>query len=195
MHKTTGKEVSVWIFEKRVLEGIKGGVGFGGMGGKEWVVEQLRKEASSLSRLRHPDILHMVEPLEESRSELVFITERIISSLSSLAAAARSSTNYRPGRPPAADEIGMSGRGEGELDLDEVEIQKGSLQLARGLGFLHNQAKMVHLNLGLEAVVINAKVRYHLYLMDWAKEILIKGCKLGRLEADWTFTYDFSYAA
>ncbi|KIR43293.1 SCY1 protein kinase [Cryptococcus deuterogattii 99/473] len=157
MHKTTGKEVSVWIFEKRVLEGIKGGVGFGGMGGKEWVVEQLRKEASSLSRLRHPDILHMVEPLEESRSELVFITERIISSLSSLAAAARSSTNYRPGRPPAADEIGMSGRGEGELDLDEVEIQKGSLQLARGLGFLHNQAKMVHLNLGLEAVVINAK--------------------------------------
>ncbi|KAE8540149.1 hypothetical protein D1P53_004087 [Cryptococcus gattii VGV] len=156
-HKTTGKEVSVWIFEKRVLEGIKGGVGFGGMGGKEWVVEQLKKEASSLSRLRHPDILHMVEPLEESRSELIFITERITSSLSSLAAAARSSTNYRPGRPPAADETGMSGRGEGELDLDEVEIQKGSLQLARGLGFLHNQAKMVHLNLGLEAVVINAK--------------------------------------
>ncbi|XAO23468.1 hypothetical protein I312_102246 [Cryptococcus bacillisporus CA1280] len=156
-HKTTGKEVSVWIFEKRVLEGIKGGVGFGGMGGKEWVVEQLKKEASSLSRLRHPDILHMVEPLEDSRSELIFITERITSSLSSLAAAARSSTNYRPGRPPAADEIGMSGKGEDELDLDEVEIQKGSLQLARGLGFLHNQAKMVHLNLGLEAVVINAK--------------------------------------
>lgn len=147
------------------------------MGGKEWVVEQLKKEASSLSRLRHPDILHMVEPLEESRSELIFITERITSSLSSLAAAARSSTNYRPGRPPAADETGMSGRGEGELDLDEVEIQKGSLQLARGLGFLHNQAKMVHLNLGLEAVVINAKVRYHLYLMGWTKEILIKGCK------------------
>lgn len=173
------------------MEGVKAGVGFGGMGGKEWVLEQLKKEASSLSRLRHPDILHMVEPLEESRSELIFITERVTSSLSSLAAAARSSTNYRSGRPPAAVETSTGGRGEGELDLDEVEIQKGTLQLARGLGFLYNQAKMVHLNLGLEAVVINIKVRHHLYLINWSKVVLIKECNtIGRLEVDRPFTYD-----
>ncbi|WVQ85282.1 hypothetical protein IAT38_007447 [Cryptococcus sp. DSM 104549] len=154
-HKTTGKEVSVWVFEKRVLDGVKAGVNVGGVPGKEWALEQLKKEASSLSRMRHPDILHMVEPLEESRSELTFVTERVTSSLSSLAAAASSApASYRSGRPPAGESGGAKG---GELDLDEVEIQKGTLQVARGLSFLHTQAKVVHLNLGMEAVVINAK--------------------------------------
>ncbi|WVF70713.1 hypothetical protein IAT40_005506 [Kwoniella sp. CBS 6097] len=151
-HKTTGKEVSLWVFEKRVLDGIKAGVSYGGVPGREWVIEQLKKEASSLSRLRHPDILHMVEPLEESRTELTFITERVTSSLSTLlSSVSGSSTSSRSGgRPPA-------GERSHEIDLDEVEIQKGTLQLARGLGFLHGQAKMVHLNLGPEAVLINSK--------------------------------------
>ncbi|WWD18087.1 hypothetical protein CI109_102535 [Kwoniella shandongensis] len=151
-HKTTNKEVSIWIFEKKVLEGVKNGVLMEGIGGKEWVMEQLKKEASSLSRLRHPDILHMVEPLEESRSELTFVTERITSSLSTLfsAAAGPSSSIRRGGRPP-------SGAAASEVDLDETEIQKGTLQVAKGLSFLHNQAKLVHLNLGPEAVVINSK--------------------------------------
>ncbi|WVQ97082.1 hypothetical protein IAU59_004192 [Kwoniella sp. CBS 9459] len=151
-HKTTGKEVSVWIFEKRVLDGIKAGVSYGGIPGREWVIEQLKKEASSLSRLRHPDILHMVEPLEESRSELTFITERVTSSLSTLlsTASGSSTTSRSGGRPPA-------GETNRAVDLDEVEIQKGTLQLARGLGFLHGQARLVHLNLGPEAVLINSK--------------------------------------
>jgi len=41
-HKTTGKDVSVWVFEKRLLDGIKGS--------KEWVLEQLKKEASRAFR-------------------------------------------------------------------------------------------------------------------------------------------------
>ncbi|KAK8865734.1 hypothetical protein IAR55_000880 [Kwoniella newhampshirensis] len=151
-HKTTNKEVSVWTFEKKVLDGVKPGVAMNGMGGKEWVLEQLKKEASSLSRLRHPDILHMVEPLEESRSELTFITERITSSLSTLFSTASTSSALRGGRPPAGE-----GSARGEVDLDETEIQKGTLQVAKGLGFLHNQGKVVHLNLGPEAVVINSK--------------------------------------
>lgn len=35
-HKTTNKDVSVWVFEKRVLDGIRSG--------RDWVVEQLKKE-------------------------------------------------------------------------------------------------------------------------------------------------------
>ena len=92
----------------------------------------------------------MVEPLEETRSELTFVTERITSSLQSLL----SSTNKnrdRPGRPP-------SGQIDSEIDLDEVEIQKGVLQIAKGLSFLHQQAKTVHLNLSPDAIIINSKV-------------------------------------
>lgn len=49
---------------------------------------------------------------------------------------------------------------ENDLELDEVEIQKGLSQLAKGLQFLHESAKLVHGNLTPEAVVINAKVSF-----------------------------------
>lgn len=42
--------------------------------------------------------------------------------------------------------------------MDEVEIQKGLSQLAKGLEFLHGSAKLVHGNLNGDNVVINAKV-------------------------------------
>ncbi|WWC68467.1 uncharacterized protein I206_102395 [Kwoniella pini CBS 10737] len=142
-HKTTNKEVSVWIFEKKVLDGIKSNLNFGGLPGKDWVIEQLKKEASALSRLRHPDILHMVEPLEESRSELTFITERVNSSLSSLFL----NITKRNGKIPSNIEV----------DLDEVEIQKGTLQIAKALNFLHEKGKGVHLNLGPDGIIINSK--------------------------------------
>jgi SCY1-like protein 2 len=39
-HKTTGKDVSVWVFEKRVLDGIRNGTA------REWALDQLKKEVS-----------------------------------------------------------------------------------------------------------------------------------------------------
>ncbi len=183
-HKTTGKDVSVWVFEKKILDGVKmDGAGRSAQQAREWVLEQLKKEvslfiqrrfrslslrqltasiaehqsfvpiqASSLSRLRHPDILHMVEPLEDTRSELTFVTELVTSSLGNILSAASGPTRRMNGsRPPGVDATG-------EVDLDEVEIQKGVLQIAKGLGFLHQQAKMVHLNLSPDAILVNAKV-------------------------------------
>lgn len=151
-HKTTNKDVSVWTFEKRVLDTIKGDAsGRPAHAAREWVVEQLKKEAMGLSRLRHPDILHMVEPLEETRSELTFVTETVTASLGTLLHSSTSTSTGSGGsrRPPGPDGA--------ELDLDEVEIQKGTLQIARGLAFLHTQARMVHLNLSPEAILVNAK--------------------------------------
>ncbi|KAF8197428.1 other/SCY1 protein kinase [Pholiota molesta] len=55
----------------------------------------------------------MVEPLEETRSEIMFATE------------------------PQS----------GSVELDEIEIQKGILQLCKGLSFLHTSAKLIHSNI------------------------------------------------
>lgn len=38
-HKTTNKDVSVWVFEKKVLDNVRGASQT-----KEWVMEQLKKE-------------------------------------------------------------------------------------------------------------------------------------------------------
>ncbi|KAJ7074317.1 kinase-like domain-containing protein [Mycena amicta] len=119
-HKVTNKRVSVWSFDKRSPE-----------------MERLllKAEASSLTRLRHPSILEMVEPLEETRTELIFATEPVLSSL----------------------ELSIPGTGRTPLvELDEVEIQKGILQICKGLSFLHSSAQLVHSNIGPESVIINS---------------------------------------
>ncbi|CAD6913707.1 unnamed protein product [Tilletia laevis] len=98
------------------------------------VTEHLKKEASALTRLRHPCVLEVVEPLEESRTDISFATEHVVASLNTaLIADSRS-----------------------DVELDEVEIQKGLVQVARGLEFLHG-AKMVHGNLTTESILINSK--------------------------------------
>ncbi|KAF9452845.1 other/SCY1 protein kinase [Macrolepiota fuliginosa MF-IS2] len=129
-HKVTNKRVSVWSFDKRGTDIER----LGAMA-KERTLEVLKAEASALSRLRHPSILEMVEPLEETRSELTFATEPILSTL----------------------ELSIPGYGRHAslVELDEVEIQKGILQLCKGLSFLHSSAQLIHSNICSESIIIN----------------------------------------
>jgi SCY1-like protein 2 len=92
----------------------------------------------------------MAEPLEETRSSLVFATEPVSSSLRHAISASDAA---------AAGRARRNGGEEDEGVLDEVEVQKGFTQLGKGLQFLHESAKLVHGNLTPEAVIINAKVR------------------------------------
>ncbi|KAF7966844.1 hypothetical protein HWV62_36889 [Athelia sp. TMB] len=130
-HKVTNKRVSVWSFDKR-----GGEVERLGAVAKDRVLEVLKGEASALGRLRHPSILEMVEPLEETRSELIFATEPI---LSSLLLSIPNSSHYRA-----------------LVELDEVEIQKGILQLCKGLEFMHNSGRIIHSNINPETIIINS---------------------------------------
>ncbi|KAI0637126.1 kinase-like protein [Trametes polyzona] len=130
-HKVTGKRVSVWSADKRSPDMERMGPA-----SKERTLEVLKAEASALSRLRHPSILEMVEPLEETRNELIFATEPV---LSSLHLSIPGSLQYMP-----------------LVELDEVEIQKGILQLCKGLTFLHGSARLIHSNINPESVVINS---------------------------------------
>ncbi|KAI7904796.1 kinase-like domain-containing protein, partial [Cokeromyces recurvatus] len=96
---------------------------------------------SNLARLRHPSILEVVEPLGESRSSIVFVTEPLIGCLTHLI---------------KSDEHYSSDSQVSVLELDELEIQKGLLQVGKGLQFL-NDVKVVHHNLTTDAIFVNAK--------------------------------------
>ncbi|KAL4250432.1 Catalytically Inactive Kinase-Related Protein [Abortiporus biennis] len=130
-HKVNGKRVSVWTAEKKSAELEKMGPH-----SKERTLEILKAEAQALTRLRHPSVLEVVEPLEETRTELVFATEPVISSLY---LSIPGSIQYTP-----------------LVELDEVEIQKGILQVCKGLTFLHDSARLIHSNITLESVLINS---------------------------------------
>ncbi|KAM0722919.1 hypothetical protein Q7P37_001117 [Cladosporium fusiforme] len=165
--KSTGKAASVFVFDRKSLDPQTGGLG-GGRGGAssvkrahEEVVERLKREASSLARLRHPSILELAEPVEEtSKGGLMFATEPVTASLASLLT--EKDEQERSG--------GVGGRGSRfvveeqdgtrhrrELEIDELEIQKGLLQLGKGLEFLHESAGLVHANLTPDAILVNAK--------------------------------------
>jgi SCY1-like protein 2 len=71
-----------------------------------------------LSRLRHPDLLQISEPLEESRSELTFVTEAVTGSLSSVVKDLEGNTN------------GGSTRKDSSVEVDEVEVSEQSLGMS-----------------------------------------------------------------
>lgn len=158
--RTTGSQVSVFVFDRKALDvGSAGGFGAKASAtsikkAQDEVVERLKKEVSSLARLRHPSILQLVEPVEETRSGgLMFATEPVLASLS----AALAQKDRRSG--PAGGRHGASttARAAQDVEIDELEIQKGILQVAKGLEFLHDSAKLVHGNLTPDAIFINAK--------------------------------------
>ncbi|KAH0278967.1 kinase-like protein, partial [Aureobasidium melanogenum] len=165
--KSTGKAASVFVFDKKSLEPSSSALG-GGRGSsssikraQEEVIDRLKKEASSLARLRHPSILELAEPIEETRNGgLMFATEQVTVSLAALLA--EKDDQERSGRGAGRSSRyvvrGNDGQDEiRELELDELEIQKGLLQIAKGLDFLHQSAKLVHANLTPDAIFVNAK--------------------------------------
>lgn len=165
--KSTGKAASVFVFDKKSLEPPGGGLG--GRGGAssvkrahEEVIERLKKEASSLARLRHPSILELAEPVEETRNGgLMFATEPVTASLAGLLA--EKDEQERAGRGSArgarnAVQVADGGATRTTAhETDELEIQKGLLQIAKGLEFLHEQAGLVHGNLTPDAIFVNHK--------------------------------------
>ncbi|EGG05648.1 uncharacterized protein MELLADRAFT_87911 [Melampsora larici-populina 98AG31] len=161
-HNSTNKLVSVWTFEKKLESQNSNHSYLSGRGSNtgasktplEKAIDVLKKEASSLSRLRHPCILEVVEPLEETRTTMVFATEPVTASLKDAinhTSNSRSSPSLHPYRNS------NSHQSQSIIELDEVETQKGLLQIGKGLQFLHESAGLVHSNLTPDAIIINAK--------------------------------------
>jgi len=163
--KSTGKAASVFVLDRKSLELQGGSLGRTSASslrrGVDEVVERLKKEASSLARLRHPNVLELVEPVEDTRSGgLQFATETVSASLAGLLQEKddqeRGGGVGRSSRYVTEDAEG--GRKRRELEIDELEIQKGLLQISKALEFLHDNAGLVHGNLTPDAIFVNAKV-------------------------------------
>ncbi|MCJ1273558.1 hypothetical protein MMC21_001351 [Puttea exsequens] len=164
--KSTGKAVSIFVFERKSLEPQSGGLG-GRSGGAslrrlhDEVIARVKKESNLLARLRHPSILELAEPIEDTRSGgLMFATEPVTASLAGLLQEKDDQERAggvagRPSRYVIEEADGQ--RRRRELEIDELEIQKGLLQVAQGLEFLHESAGLVHGNLTPEAIYVNVK--------------------------------------
>ncbi|EAQ84979.1 hypothetical protein CHGG_08993 [Chaetomium globosum CBS 148.51] len=146
-NKKTGKECSVFVFDKKSLDAHRNGMTRAEVAdfkkALEAVIERLKKEASAIAKLRHPGVLEVVEPVEETRGGgLQFVAEAVTASLSGLLQEKddqeRGGAGGRTSRYVTEDADGN--RRRRELEIDELEIQKGLLQVSKALEFLHDNA-------------------------------------------------------
>ncbi|CUM65773.1 uncharacterized protein PRCAT00003421001 [Priceomyces carsonii] len=151
-HRSLGRAVSVFIFDKSKFESQIHRMCLSMSSNNPKVVisncyELIKYEVTQLSKLKHPQILTVFETLEETKLKFLFATEPVKGSLVTTDLA----------------------------KLDNLSIQKGLLEIAKSLQFLHNYCSIIHFNLQPSSVFINTQGDWKLagfrFLKD-LKEIL-----------------------
>ena len=170
---TPNSRVSVWLLDKRALTED-------GRHSKEEVEQMLqliRDDASRMLRLRHPGVLRLEQPLEETRTHIALVTEPVFASAADILAKganlagkqrerAKSLEQATGGAAGAASGDSSSGRGPsrggtgGRLasaKLSQLEVKHGAAALAGALRFIHESAGLVLRGLNPSCVVVTSR--------------------------------------
>lgn len=119
-HKTTNDPVSVFVFNMKAVTKM---LVNNGLHPKSAILAEISdfatKGVHQLTKIRHPAILKLVEPLETSKNSMTFVTERVVGSIDSIS----------------------------ESDLDDLSVVRGLTTVVQALQFLHSQMGMVHGNI------------------------------------------------
>ncbi|KAG7660751.1 ppk32 [[Candida] subhashii] len=132
-HKSNGKIVSVFIFDKSKFESQVQRLYSSSSSIKNPKViinesyEVIKAEVNQLSKLKHPQLLTIFEVLEETKTKFLFASEPVTDNLFTV----------------------------NHSSLDELSIQKGLLQISKGLEFLHSHCSIIHLNIQPSSIFIN----------------------------------------
>ncbi|XP_019738596.1 SCY1-like protein 2 isoform X2 [Hippocampus comes] len=164
--KSTKQEVAVFVFDKKMIDKYQ-------KFDKDQIVDSLKRGVQQLTRLRHPRLLTVQHPLEESRDCLAFCTEPVFASLSNVLGHWDNLPSPVPKDLP--NELGhWSNRPSPvpkdikEYKLYDVETKYGLLQISEGLSFLHSGVKMVHGNLCLENIILNKSGSWKIMGFDFS---------------------------
>lgn len=145
--KSTKQAAAVFVLEKRILDRFE-------RAERDHLLDVFRKAVSQLTRLRHPQILTVQHPLEESRDCLAFATEPIFCSLANVLG--RTENMPSPVPPHIRD-----------YKMFDVEIKYGLMQLSEGLAFLHDSVKLLHRNISPESIIVNHQGAWKIFGFDF----------------------------
>lgn len=142
---TNPGKVSVLIFDKKRFENylLNHGIIKSKSSSNDKLIlqdayEVLRNQVGNLSKLKHPNILAVIEPLEEHSKNFMFVTEYVTGSLESVFANGDEETSFFKGHV-----------------REDVVIQRGILEVVQALDFIHNRASSVHLDIQPRSILIN----------------------------------------
>lgn len=134
-HRQSGKAASVFIFDKTKFESqVQRLCSLSPNTRNPRLIinecyDLIKNEVSKLTKLKHPQVLTVLEVVEETKLKFIFAAEPVVANLVT-------------------------------LDLtkeDELSIQKGLLEVSKGLQFLHNFCSTIHLNLQPASVFVNSQ--------------------------------------
>ncbi|KAF8073098.1 Scyl2 [Scenedesmus sp. PABB004] len=131
-------EASVWILDKKGL--MDQASRAGRARGFDAFFELQRRSAAQMVKLKHPGVVKVIEPLEETGGQMVLLTEPVFGSLANVLGQFADVPTAPPDRTGAA--------------LSPLEVKYGLAHLAETLTFLHAEAKLAHCNLCPASVVL-----------------------------------------
>ncbi|XP_022258861.1 SCY1-like protein 2 isoform X1 [Limulus polyphemus] len=152
IRKSDRREASVFIFEKRVADKLHKPKR------KETITEILRYGVRQLDRFKHPKLLTLYHPIEESSDTLAFATEPVFGSLANVLGCLE---DRLPQNLPSAVR---------EYNFLPIEIKYGLLQLTEGLAFLHYSCKLIHRNVCPQSVIINKRGTWKLAGLEFTEK-------------------------
>jgi len=133
--------VCVWLLDKKVLSEARQRAGLS-KNAEDAFLDLIRVDATKLVRLRHPGVVHVVQGLDESKGAMAMVTEPIFASVANTLG--------------KFDNVTKMPKDLKGLEMGQLEIKHGLLQLAESLGFLHNNARLIHRAISPETVFITS---------------------------------------
>lgn len=143
--RSTKQEAAIFVFEKRQLDKYT-------KADRELVLETLKRGIAQLTKIRHPQVLTVQHPMEESRESLAFATEPVFACLANVLG--KTKNMPQPGN--------MS-----DYKLYDVELKYGLLQIGQGLTFLHTDMRLLHRNICPESIIINSSGVWKIFGFDF----------------------------
>ncbi|KAL6929772.1 hypothetical protein ACO0SA_001176 [Hanseniaspora valbyensis] len=134
--KKTNMKVSIFKFDKKKFEMY--------INNKIIIKEAYSKitsDIANLQKIKHPNFLNVIEPLESHSKSFIFVTEFISSNLRIKYG---NDTMYTMGK-------------KNDKTSDSIVFKKGLYELSQALDFVHNKMSKVILNLNPDTIFINSK--------------------------------------
>lgn len=123
-------------------------------------IKYVKAYVSTLIKFKHPNILSVIEPLEERQSSMIFVTERVTENLANFL------------------------KEDKNKQENELLIINGLSQVSEALIFLHNNANSIHLNLIPSSIFITEKLDFKLSGFNFAESYESSGSSYNFLNPD-----------
>lgn len=135
--KKTGLKVSIFKFDKKKFESY-----VVDKQSRKLTYKKIEDDITNLQKIKHPNFLSIIEPIEVHSSSFIFVSEYI--------------TDNIRGMYGKDTTINMNSK-TGGMANNSIVFKKGIYEIAKALDFMHNVMKKVVISLNPDNIFIDAK--------------------------------------